>query len=97
MAVVDNSMDFDLEAILGDIGAVDFNKGLTPEERKDRARLAGVSFAPVGAGDFGAKSTTSRLSTRTTTPGKKIPEPKSPEDEHMMASRHPWYTKVSIT
>ena len=85
MAVVDNATDFDLEAILGDSGAVDFNKGLTPEERKDRARLAGVSFAPVGAGDFGAKNTSSCLSTKTTTPGKEIPDPKSPEDKHTMA------------
>ena len=85
MEVVDTTTDFDLEAIIGDSGAVDFNKGLTPEEKKDRARLAGVSFAPVEAGDFGAKNVSSCLSTRTATPGKKIPVSKSSEDEHTMA------------
>ena len=36
MAAVDNKSDFDLKALGGDSGAVDFSKGLSPEEKKVR-------------------------------------------------------------
>ena len=70
MAVVDSTTDFDLELIVGNSGAVDFSKGFTPAEKKDRARLNGISFAQVTAGDVGAKQVSSNLSTKAATPGK---------------------------
>ena len=45
MAVVDNKSEFDLEAMEGDTGAVDFNKGLSPEEKKVREVKHGIHFA----------------------------------------------------
>ena len=85
MAVVDSTTDFDLELIVGGSGAVDFIKGLTPKEKKDRARLSGISFAQVTSKDFGAKQISSSLSTKTVTPGKVVPPSKGSSEEDTMA------------
>ena len=73
MAVVDNKSDFDFEAMEGGTGAVDFSKGLSPEERRAKELQHGIHFAKYKYGQFGVKQIEEDISVKTATPGKTIP------------------------
>ncbi len=75
-----------MELLLGESGLVDFNKGLSPTEKKDRAKAAGLTVAKINSGDFGVKNNVLDLSLKTATPGKVIPTAKKSTDDHTMAN-----------
>ena len=73
MAVVDNKSEFDFEAMEDGTEAVDFNKGLSPEEKRAKEVQHGIHFAKYKYGQFGIKQIEDNLSVKTATPGKTIP------------------------
>ena len=73
MAVVDNKSDFDFEAMEGCTESVDFNKGLSPEEKRAKEVQHGIHFAKYKYGQFGIKQIEDNISVKTATPGKTIP------------------------
>ena len=73
MAVVDNKSEFDFKAMEGGTGAVDFNKGLSPDEKRAKEVQQGIHFAKYKYGQFGIKQIEDNLSVKTVTQGKTIP------------------------
>ena len=72
-AIVDTTSNFDLKAMLGMSGTVDFSKGLSNEERKERSRKKGIVFGALGSDDFAAPDMSEEVSIKTTNPNKKKP------------------------
>ena len=75
-AIVDTTSNFDLEAMLGMSGMVDFSKGRSNEERKERSRKKGTVFGAMGSNDFAAPNMSEEVSIKTTNPHKKKPPKK---------------------
>ena len=67
-----NNVEFDLDAIYGQDGTIDFTLGLSAEEKKDAARMEGITYGKIKAGDFAAKGKLSGASVDTATPGKRV-------------------------
>ena len=95
MAKVSNSY-FDMEMVV-EAGQVDFNRGLSAEERKDRALKDGIMFSRVKGGDFAARDATKDPSVKTATPGKVIPDrSKKEEDDTLAKSVVSYDTKTTV-
>ena len=75
MGVVDHEDVVDLEFMLKDKNTVDFNKGLSPEEKKDRRIDAGINYGIVKAGNVAAYNFSAGNSVKTTTAGKSFSSP----------------------
>ena len=75
IGVVDHGDVVDLEMMLKDKHTVDFNKGLSPEEKKDRRIDAGIDYGKVKAGNVAAYNFSSGSSVKTTTAGKGFSTP----------------------
>lgn len=69
--VVDHGDDLiDLEMMLKDKSTVDFNKGLSPEEKREMRIDDGIHYGEVKAGNMAAYNFGAGDSVKTTTPGK---------------------------
>ena len=75
MGVVDHEDVVDLEFMLKDKNTVDFNKGLSPEEKKDRRIDAEINYGIVKAGNVAAYNFSAGNSVKTTTAGKSFSSP----------------------
>ena len=65
----------DLKMVLKDKNTVDFDKGLSPEEKKNRRIDAGIDYGQVKAGNVDAYNFSSGGSIKTTTAGKAFSTP----------------------
>ena len=69
--MVDTQTNFDLEVLLADGETVDFNRGLTDNERKERYCKKGIYFRRMGPNYFAAPNMPEEVSVKTIEPGKK--------------------------
>ena len=76
MGVVDHEDVVDLDFMLKDKNTVDFNKGLSPEEKKDRRIDAGIDYGIAKAGNVAAYNFSAGNSVKTTTAGKCFSSPR---------------------
>ena len=71
MAVIDSSVDINFESMFKDSSLVDFTKGLSPEEKRDREIRKGIRFGEVFKGSPAAYNFNTSSSVKTATKGKK--------------------------
>ena len=88
MAVVDSCSSVNFESLYKDSSLIDFTKGLTPEEKRNREVKQGIRFGEVFKGSPAAYNFNSSSSVKTATKGKKptVGPKVIPEGESMAKS-----------